>query len=207
MKFKKVLLIVLILCVGFIGNVKEITACGPGQTTSTHYGIWINGCEYAVTMCYLCGMHSTSQVELISYWKVDPNCPQTWSDKRVLDSVFAKAYSWHFIKQYICVELLEPPCEGVGNGIDLIYRKPTCLQKWRNSFTNEVRYIQCISGTNYCVETWRYCWQNGERVENFLYSYLEGSDTGCPAETEIPDDPPIGQWPFSDCFKNITGCN
>lgn len=205
---KKLFLIVFILCIGFIGNVKEITACGPGQTTSTHYGIWINGCEYAVTMCYSCGLFSMSQVELISYWKVDPYCLQTMSDQAVLDRVFEIAYSWDFLKQYICVSLEISPCEG--EGINIKHIKPTCMQKYRDSQTNTIRYIQCIAGTNDCEETYRYCWQPGiGRVEVFLPpAVLVGNWDGCPSGTDIPTDPPIGgQWPFSDCFSVPTKCN
>ncbi len=140
-------------------NINEIRAedC-PGGDNQKIEDIWVNGCWYEVTICYQCaGTAPYGYINVSSFRKMDPNCPQTWNTFQVLQGIYSQVYTGDFIKTKICLNENVAPCEPYDGGIFYHYNFEICWQK-KLLADGTVFYYPCSSGNTYCFAMFKICW-------------------------------------------------
>lgn len=193
--------LVLIAALVFMTGKEAAADCPDGHTFKADT-ITVNGCDYHIEICYQCNAASPSIVQVMMFYKLNPNCYQSWNLNQVFQDICSQVYDPIYVHA-LCG--MPGPC---GDGKEYDLKTPIC---WQKTLVNGVVKHTPCEPIVYCVEYWEYCWDTDlnqfVRIRRGLPPNqwtIEG-DFNCPTPASAVPDPIIPNQP-TGCFFLSTAC-
>jgi len=209
MSIIKHLLIIMSITMLFALTSNETKAQCPSGYTYNEITMNVNGCDYIVQVCVLCGSGPTpTLLRLVGIMQItDPPCTQQWSFQMVANDIRNRISVPNFIQNNFCTQGWSvQPCSLGTKRIQ--YIEPICWNITKiNHFGEDVlAYWPCDHNT-YCLQDYDICFNELTQIYDItIHFWGIIGEVDCILDHTQVNEPTKYNEP-TECFIYPTPCN